>query len=75
MAKRKSVVLVDIVKQRHTSHWDLDLFSPEQIDERVAQKKAEHRRYMRRQFRWIFFWLVLLCMHPTMIDWLGRLFA
>lgn len=38
---RKAKIYTDDVKQRHTSHWDLDYMSTEEVDEAYAEGEKE----------------------------------
>ncbi len=72
-ASRKLTIYLDEVKQRQTSHWDEDVLTREQLETLHREAETRVRRYKRRQFAWIAFWLALLCLYPTLIDWGGRL--
>lgn len=72
MTKRKTLVSVDIIKQQHTSHWDDDMLSRNELEWLYTEGRRRRRLYERRQFAWIAFWLALLCLHPTVIYWVSR---
>ncbi len=72
---RKLAIYLDEVKQRQTSHWDEDVLTRDQLETLHREAERRVRREKRRQFAWIAFWLALLCLYPTLIDWAGRLLA
>lgn len=75
MSKKKTLIVLDEVKDRHTSHWDDDMLSWQQLERAYDEGREQRRRYKRRQYLWIAFWLAMLCLHPTLLYWLGRVFA
>lgn len=70
---RQLRIYLDEVKQRQTSHWDEDVLTRDQLETLHREADARVRRYKRRQFAWIAFWLLLFCLYPTLLDWGGRL--
>ncbi len=73
--RRKATIVVDELKQRHTSHWDLDVLTQAQLEQLYRDGRAEARARRRRQFGWILALLLLLCLYPTLIYHLGRLWT
>lgn len=74
-ARRAPRIIFDRVKHRQTSHWDDDYLSRDRQEALYIGHAERARRYKRRQFAWIGFWLALLCLHPTGIYWLGVLWT
>lgn len=72
LVSKKTRIAFDEVKDRHTSHWDDDMMPWAQLQRAYDEGRVERRRYKRRQFVWIGFWLALLSLHPTLFYWLAR---
>ena len=71
--RRKATFYLDEVKQRHTSHWDEDVLTRDQLETLHREATLRVRRYKRRQFAWIGAWLAVICLLPTALHWLGWL--
>lgn len=71
--RRKATIVVDELKARHTSHWDLDLLPRAELDRAWREGRAQLRRYRLRQMAWILGILTVLCLYPTLWYHLQRL--
>ena len=73
--RRRATVVVDELKAQHTSHWDIDCLPREEAEQAYREGRRRSREYRRRQFGIILGLLLLLCLYPTIIHHLGRLFG
>ena len=73
---KKTRVYRDEVKERHTTHWDVDMLTQAEFDlymqNRAPWQIAKRRKARRGALKVIAFGL-FLCALPTLIFWLRRL--
>lgn len=70
---RKARIYRDELKEKMTGHWDWDMLSREELAREIEEGRRERLRYKLTQTGWILLCLFLLCLYPTLIHWLGRL--
>ena len=75
-SRKKTSVVRDEVKERHTTHWDVDLLSQAEFDlymRNQAPWQVQRRRVARRKVAGIIGFGLFLCLLPMLFYWLPRL--